>query len=120
MSKKKSSVKETRTHYNYKLDKHITIFCCRDGTISFAQKGKPPFNGVALPVFSVDNFTEAETLQVLCCSKSQLDDDGLPGGTRYVIGIPFNRPQFDGTIDTLPNVAMHLERGYAMITKGKR
>lgn len=44
----------------------IMIHICRDGTISYrdASKEEPIFNGVALPVFSVDTVEEAKTIQI--------------------------------------------------------
>lgn len=45
----------------------IMIHICRDGTISYrdASKNEPIFNGVALPVFSVNTVEEAQTIQVV-------------------------------------------------------
>lgn len=44
----------------------IVIHICKDGTISYRDrtKNEPVFNGVALPVFSVDTVEQAKQLQI--------------------------------------------------------
>ena len=42
----------------------IMIDICKDGTISFRNRGSRAFNGKALPVFSVDTEQEANSIQV--------------------------------------------------------
>lgn len=43
------------------------LCCCRDRTITVREWGKMSFNNVAIPVYSVPTFEEAQDLQILCC-----------------------------------------------------
>lgn len=47
----------------------IMIHVCKDGTVTYRDKtkGEKVFNGVALPVFSVDTVEEARQIQIRFC-----------------------------------------------------
>lgn len=76
----------------------ILIHCCRDGTISYRQRGEPIFNNVALPVFSVDTLDQANEIQVRFC-RAQYDPHPLmPEKTWYVLN------DFSGKAEDLPRV----------------
>ncbi len=49
------------------FDRPIMIHVCKDGTVTYRKRGEPVFNGVALPVFSVETVEEAKQLQVRFC-----------------------------------------------------
>lgn len=51
------------------FDRPIMIHVCKDGTVTFRDKTKNEkvFNGIALPVFSVDTVDEAERMQTHFC-----------------------------------------------------
>jgi hypothetical protein len=78
-----------------------------DGRITFRRKGQPPFNGKALPIFSVDSEEEAKSLMILACTLGY-----IPG----VYGIP----GFSGTLDGIPNAQQRLAERYAVIKSKNR
>lgn len=49
----------------------IMLHVCKDGTVTYRDKtkGEKVFNGVALPVFSVDTIEEARRIQTRFCRK---------------------------------------------------
>lgn len=46
------------------LDRDVKIHICKDGTISYRNLNERVFNGIALPVFSVDTVQQAQDIQV--------------------------------------------------------
>lgn len=47
------------------LNRQVLIHCCKDKTLSYRTRDEPIFNGVAIPVFSVDSKAEADSLLLL-------------------------------------------------------
>jgi hypothetical protein len=52
---------------SYNFERPIMIHVCKDGTVSYRTKGQKVFNGVALPVFSVNTVEEAKRIQTRFC-----------------------------------------------------
>ena len=61
----------------------IMIHVCKDGTVTFRRRDKPVFNGIALPVFSVETIAEAQALQVHFCRAQWDQHPLLPGKIWY-------------------------------------
>lgn len=61
------------------------IHVCKDGTVSYrnAVKKEPIFNGVALPVFSVDTEEQAKAIQVRFCRCQWEEHPLIPGKPWY-------------------------------------
>lgn len=99
------------------LSRPVMIHICKDGTISYRQHGEPVFNGVALPVFSVDTVEEAHSLQVLCGSAQWEEHPQMPGKTWYRLsahGFPHVLE-----LDQLPRVAELFRERYKLIKNRK-
>lgn len=67
------------------LDKDILIHVCQDRTITYRTKDEPVFNGVALPVWSVDTKARAEAIITLLCVRNHEEHPLLPGQNWYSI-----------------------------------
>lgn len=95
------------------LNQPVKIFVCRDRTLSYGDK---PFNGVAIPVFSVADTTEAEALIALVGSVQYEEHPLLPGqkwrkitlGTLHLL-----------ELKNLPDVQNKLHSCYRIITSRK-
>lgn len=74
------------------LDRKWLIHCCKDKTISWRTRDMPIFNGVAIPVYSVETQEEAEALAILCCRKQYKEHPQIPGKPWYKITL-------DGKLD---------------------
>lgn len=61
------------------LNKPIKVHVCKDRTLSLVEPGGRPFNGVALPVYSVDTVEEGRQLIGLAGSKQYEEHPQLPG-----------------------------------------
>lgn len=94
---------------HFKEEDPIIVCCCKDGTISYHERGVPPFNGVALPVLSVRNEQEAKDLQVLTCRLQKVPHpDMKPGDPWFTIGSgPFSMG-FSGEVEDLVDVSDYL------------
>ena len=91
------------------LDRAFIIFVCKDGTVTFKPKGQPPFNGIALPVHSVDTIAEAVQVQVTLCRKQYTSHPKLGKEPWYTL------TNFDGEIDSLAKVAQQMQAVSAKI-----
>jgi hypothetical protein len=89
------------------------IHICKDGTISYRQHGEPVFNGVALPVFSVDTVEEAQALQILCCARQYVEHPQLPGKPWYRLSSPLFPPSLE--LEHLAQIAALLRQRYTLI-----
>jgi len=49
------------------LSRPVYIDVCRDGTFTMRLQNQKPFNGRAFPVFSTNNFTDAESIRTMMC-----------------------------------------------------
>jgi hypothetical protein len=103
------------------ISRAVVLYCCKDGTISYEPRNAmgavaKPFNGVALPVYSVESVEEAKMLQTLCCSLSPVPDKRLPGGQRYTITMPNMKP-FSRNVDDLKKVQDILHQMYRRMKK---
>ena len=102
------------------LSRHILIHICKDKTLSYRTREEPIFNGVALPVFSVNSSEEAEALFILVGRKQYTEHPLLPNRPWYKITL-------DGAADfkkhlefsDLSNVTAKLKSRYEMIEKEK-
>lgn len=61
------------------LNRRIVVHICRDGTISYRERGTPVFNGRALPVFTVDTIQQAEAIQVRFGRRQYVEHPQIPG-----------------------------------------
>jgi hypothetical protein len=86
------------------LSRTYLIFVCKDGTVTYGPKGTPPFNGVALPVHSVDSIDEARQVQVALCRRQYVSHPDMPGQPWYVLS------KFSGNTGDLPRVAEEMQR----------
>ncbi len=67
----------------YHLSRPVLIHICRDRTFTFRTLDEPVFNGVAIPVFSVDTKEEAQDLQIRFCKNQYGEHPQLPGQRWY-------------------------------------
>lgn len=88
------------------LDRPILIHCCKDGTITYRTRKQKVFNGVALPVFSVDTVEQAKELQVRFCCLAYGEHPKMPGQSWYKL------TDFAGTFQDLYRVGEMLEAWY--------
>jgi hypothetical protein len=72
---------------------------CKDGTISYRRLGEPSFNGVALPVFSVNHEDQARQLQLRFGRLQYEEHPKMPGRPWY------RWTDFPGTILALDDVS---------------
>lgn len=100
------------------LSRPVMIHICKDGTISYRQMGERIFNGVALPVFSVDTVEEAHSLQVLCGAAQWEEHPKMPGKTWYRL----SSPRFPHTLELyhLPEIAVFFRERYKLIKNRQR
>lgn len=91
------------------LDRPVIIHVCKDRTLSFRTKDEPVFNGVALPVFSVDTRAEAEMLVTAVGSLQYEEHPQLPGKPWRKISVEFKQHL---ELDDLPYVAAKLRDVY--------
>jgi hypothetical protein len=82
----------------------ILIHVCKDGTISYRTKDQPVFNGVALPVFSVDTEQQAQDIQVRYGRRQYVEHDQLPGQPWY------KWTDFSGDVTDLDDIEAELQR----------
>jgi hypothetical protein len=75
---------------------------CKDGTLSYRRRAQLPFNGVALPVFSVDTEEQAREAQVHFCRRQWVAHPYLPGQPWY------RWTDFDGEVGSLEGVSVRL------------
>lgn len=61
------------------LHRDVLIHLCKDRTLSYRRRGDKVFNGMALPVFSVNDEAEAEALLVLVGTNCNTRHPQLPG-----------------------------------------
>jgi len=61
----------------------IMIHVCKDGTVTYRRPGEAVFNGVALPVFSVNTPEQAEAIQVRFCRRQYGEHPQMPGEIWY-------------------------------------
>lgn len=88
------------------LSRDIKIHICRDGTFTYRSDDEPVFNGVAIPVYSVDTKEEAERLQTLMCSRNRLEHPLLPDQPwMYIAG-------FGGELEDLNPLAIRMNEIY--------
>lgn len=95
------------------FDRPIMLHVCKDGTVSYrdASKREKVFNGVALPVFSVDTVEEAEQLQTRFCRKMWGTHPEMKRGTPWYVLNNFN-----GNVDDLEAVTCDFATRYAEMT----
>jgi hypothetical protein len=97
------------------LDHAVLIHVCRDRTLSYRARNEPIFNGVALPVYSVPDKTEAEMLVRTVGSVQYEEHPRMPGQPWRKINLdskPFE-PYLELT--DLEEVTAKLDRVYAAI-----
>jgi hypothetical protein len=67
------------------FEKPILIHVCKDKTLSFRRRHEPIFNGVALPVYSVDTVEDAKDLITMVGRAQYHEHPLLPGQVWYKI-----------------------------------
>lgn len=94
----------------------IMIHVCKDGTISFRDKSKREkvFNGVALPVFSVDTVEQAEAVQVRFGRHQYTEHPQMPGKPWY------RWTNFGGQLEDLDRVSTDIRDFYNRHLKGAK
>lgn len=95
------------------FEREILIDCCKDGTLTSRPRGAPPFNGAALPVFSVNSEEEANSLIILVGSLQYGKHPLLPGKPWYRLS------WFTGEVDDLPKVTAFLQERYQLLASVK-
>lgn len=73
----------------------IMIDVCRDGTITYREKGQRSFNGAALPAFSVNTEEQAKALQTRFGQLQYTSHPLMPGKSWFVF------PGFGGEVEDL-------------------
>lgn len=108
MKRPRAKAPKQPTHYARPIMLHV----CKDGTVTYRDKSKrePVFNGVALPVFSVDTVDEAARIQVRFCRKMYQSHPLMPGKPWYIL------TTFDGDVDDLDRVTAEFASFYASMT----
>ena len=91
------------------LQKEIRIHICKDGTLSYTRPHEKPFNGVALPIYTVDSVKEAENLIFLMGALQYKEHPLMPGKPWYVL------PNFSGEIEDLRFASEQLALGEKML-----
>lgn len=61
------------------LSRDVLIHICKDRTLFYRRRGAKVFNGVALPIFSVNDEHEANALLVLVGTNCNTRHPQLPG-----------------------------------------
>lgn len=89
----------TKTSDFYEVYRPMLIHLCKDGTITYRRQGQPVFNGVALPVYSVDTEAQAKAVQVRFGRRQYGEHDLLPGQPWY------RWTDFSGDVDALDDVS---------------
>jgi hypothetical protein len=81
--------------------RNIMLHVCKDGTLTYRDKTKrePVFNGVALPVFSVDTIEEAKRIQTRFCRLQYGKHPHSKGPEQW-----YTLTQFSGELDDLDRV----------------
>ena len=95
------------------LSRNILIHVCRDKTLSYRTRDEAIFNGVAIPVYSVNSKKEAREL-IVAVGRAQYDEHPLlPGQVWYKItldgSLDFQRYL---EVDDLVDVAVKLDKTY--------
>lgn len=95
-----------REQYRRDFSRPITIHICKDGTISYRAKHEPIFNGVALPVFTVNTVQQAQDIQVMYGRKQWTDHPDMAPGQSW-----YRWTDFSGDVDALDGITETL-RGW--------
>lgn len=82
-----------------RLIRPVLVDICKDGTISYRRLGESSFNGVALPVFSVNHEDQARQLQLRFGRLQYEEHPKMPGRPWY------RWTDFPGTIIALDDVS---------------
>lgn len=92
------SKSRTRRQKSSDYSRPIMIHVCKDGTVTYRRPGEAVFNGVALPVFSVNTPEQAEAIQVRFCRRQYAEHPQMAGKIWYRLSRlgdgsdPANRP----------------------------
>jgi len=100
------------------LSRAVMIHVCKDKTLTYRTRGQPSFNGLALPVFSVDTNEEAQALQLLCCARQYGLHPLMPSETWYRLSALEFGPLLE--IGDIDRVADLLRERYALIRAHKQ
>jgi len=79
----------------------VLINLCKDGTITYRTVSQAPFNGAALPVFTVDTVEDAQALQVAFGKLQYTRHPLMSGKTPW-----YRLHPFSGNVDDLQDVTM--------------
>lgn len=88
------------------IGRPVVIHLCKDGTISYRRKHEPVFNGVALPVFTVDNEEQAQAVQIRFGRLQWHEHPQMPGKAWY------RWTDFSGNADDLDAISDKLRAFY--------
>lgn len=94
------------------LDRKILIHVCKDRTLTYRNRLQPIFNGVAIPIFSVDSVDEARML-IRTVSVAQYEEHPqAPGDTWYKISLGADVVYLDDDLHQLDDVKEKLRDAY--------
>lgn len=82
------------------FNRPVLLHLCKDGTISYRTRGEPVFNGVALPVFSVDTPEQAQDFQVRFGRRQYTEHPQIPGKPWFRLS---HRPWVEGEMVLPPD-----------------
>lgn len=82
-----------------RLSRPVVIHICKDGTITYRRRDQKVFNGVALPVFTVDTEEQARDIQIRFGRRQYDNHPLLPGQPWY------RWTDFPGTLEALDDVS---------------
>lgn len=97
----------------------IMLHVCKDGTLTYRDKTKREkvFNGVALPVFSVDTVEEAQRIQTHFCSLQYTRHPHKNGPEKWYVVSPMI---FRGELEDLDRVMVEFAKFWAESIKKTR
>lgn len=101
------------------LDKTILIHVCKDRTLTYRNRLQPIFNGVAIPIYSVDTVDQAREL-IRLVSKAQWVEHPLnPGDVWYKIDLGFDVTYLDDDLHQLKDVQEKLQSAHERLIQIK-
>ena len=102
------------------LQKKILIHVCKDRTLSYRKPLQPIFNGVAIPIYSVDSVDEARALIRMVSKAQWVEHPDIPGDTWYKIDMGLNVVYLDDDLHQLDEVQKKLHEAYQLLQASKQ
>ena len=89
----------------------IVVHLCQDGTITYRTRSEPVFNGVALPVFTVNTEEQAKEIQARFCRRQYTEHPQQPGRPWW------KWTDFDGDYGSIDGVSTKIKIYYEEFCK---